>query len=290
MPRARLTSTVSRASPLLGRQPGRGPARRGHAGHRHRDLLHRGHRSLVRHHRGRHLHDHIGHPDHGKFPVRDRRHRRRHHHRPLRHQWHQPGRQVHLRERPGRDRGHPDQRVHDGGTSVSITGQTSTRPPPSASGLGAATSFTVSSGTSITAAISPAEAQGTVDITVTTPAGTSATSSADQFVFKVWPTVTAVSPTAGVPGGHLGHLTGTGSTGASAVKFGTVAGTGLVVNSSTSITVTAPAGSAGTVDVTVTTPVNTSVANPPGDQYPYEAAPTVTGVSPAAGLPAGAPM
>ena len=93
-----------------------------------------------------------------------------------------------------------------GGTSVSITGANFNAATAVSFGAGAATSFTVSSATSITAAISPAEAQGTVDITVTTPAGTSATSSADQFMFKVWPTVTAVSPTAGVPGrGHLGH-------------------------------------------------------------------------------------
>ena len=47
-----------------------------------------------------------------------------------------------------------------------------------------ATNFTVVSDTTITAD-SPA-GTGTVDVTVTTPAGTSATSAADQFTYT-WP-------------------------------------------------------------------------------------------------------
>ena len=52
---------------------------------------------------------------------------------------------------------------------------------------------------------------GTVDVTVTTPSGTSATSSADQFTYLAAPTVTGISPTAGpLGGGTVVTITGTG--------------------------------------------------------------------------------
>jgi hypothetical protein len=73
------------------------------------------------------------------------------------------------------------------------------------------------------------------------------------------PAVTAVSPTSGpVAGGTTVTITGTNFTGATAVQFGAVNATSFTVNSATSITATAPAASAGTVDVTVTTPGGTS--------------------------------
>jgi hypothetical protein len=52
-------------------------------------------------------------------------------------------------------------------------------------GSTAATSFTVNSATSITAT-SPAESAGTVNVTVTTPGGTSATSYHDQFTYNYY--------------------------------------------------------------------------------------------------------
>ena len=123
---------------------------------------------------------------------------------------------------------------------------------------------------------------GTVDVTVTTPGGTSATSSADHFTYTAAPTVTAVSPSAGpVTGGTSVTITGTNLTGQTAVDFGSTAGA-VTADTGTSITVTAPAGSAGTVDVTVTTPVGTS-ATSSADHFTYEGVPTVTGVSPNAG-------
>jgi hypothetical protein len=80
-------------------------------------------------------------------------------------------------------------------------------------------------------------------------------------------------------------ITGTGFTGATVVKFGTTPGTGLVVNSSTSISITSPAETAATVDVTVTTPGGTSVVNAPADQFTFNPppVPTVTAVSPSSG-------
>ena len=81
-------------------------------------------------------------------------------------------------------------------------------------------------------------------------------------------------------------VSGTNLTGATAVDFGTDPGTGITGVTATSLTVTAPAGT-GTVNVTVTTPNGTSALNAPSDQFTYNAAPTVTGVSPNNGPQAG---
>ena len=63
-----------------------------------------------------------------------------------------------------------------------------------------------------------------VDVTVVTPGGTSATSSADRFTYTVpnAPTVTSVSPASGYQGTSVA-VAGTNFTGASAVNFGPTA-------------------------------------------------------------------
>ena len=100
-------------------------------------------------------------------------------------------------------------------------------------------------------------------------------------------TVTGISPTAGPTAGSTTvTITGTGFTGAAAVKFGTTNATSYTVNSSTQITATAPSGSAGTVDIKVTTVGGTSTTSG-SDQYTYAAAPTITTLSPTAGPTAG---
>ena len=82
-------------------------------------------------------------------------------------------------------------------------------------------------------------------------------------------------------------ITGTNFTGATAVKFGVTAAASFTVNSATQITATSPAGSAGAVDITVTTPGGTS-ATGAADQFTYVTpAPTVTGVAPNSGPTAG---
>ena len=61
------------------------------------------------------------------------------------------------------------------------------------------------------------------------------------------PTVTALSPTHGAAaGGNTVTITGTDLTGATAVNFGANAATGFTVDNATTITATAPAGTAGT--------------------------------------------
>ncbi len=181
-----------------------------------------------------------------------------------------------------------------GGTSVTITCTNFT----GATGLSFGTvlaSFTVNSATQITAT-SPLHAMGTVDIMVTTPSGTSATSTADQFTFnQTAPTVTAVSPTSGrSSGGTTVTITGTDFTGATAVKFGTTAATSFTVNSNTQITATSPSHSLGTVDITVTTSYGTS-ATSSADHFTYtfglfasgSGAPAPTDFSAASTVPAG---
>lgn len=170
-----------------------------------------------------------------------------------------------------------------GGTVVTITGTNFTGVNAVSFGGTAASSFTFNSATSITAT-SPA-GTGTVDVRVTTSGGTSATSAADRFTFVPAPTVTSVAPNAGpTTGGTSVTITGTNFSGTTAVTFGATPGA-FTVNSATSITATAPAGT-GTVDVRVTTTGGTS-ATSAADQYNYVPAPTVSSVSPASGPTSG---
>jgi len=168
-----------------------------------------------------------------------------------------------------------------GGTMVTITGTGFTGASAVDFGTTLATSFSIVSATSITAT-SPA-GSGTVDVTVTTVGGKSATTPADQFSYA--PTVSAISPTAGpFAGGTLVTITGTGFIGVTAVDFGTTSAP-IVTVSATSITATSPAGT-GVVDVTVATTAGTSPTTP-ADLFTYVAAPTVSGVSPNVGPGAG---
>ena len=61
-----------------------------------------------------------------------------------------------------------------------------------------------------------------MDVTVTTPGGTTATSAADLFTYDTVPAVTAITPNAGpLAGGTVVTVTGTGFTAGSTVDFGT---------------------------------------------------------------------
>ncbi|MBW4079504.1 MAG: hypothetical protein HIU84_13565, partial [Acidobacteria bacterium] len=100
------------------------------------------------------------------------------------------------------------------------------------------------------------------------------------------PTVTTVSPNAGPTIGNTSvTITGTGFDVAGTtytVDFGGNPATNVVVNSTTSITATSPAGAGpGTVDVTVTNPQGQS-ARSVADHFTY-GGPTVTAVSPNVG-------
>ncbi|HEY3815345.1 MAG TPA: IPT/TIG domain-containing protein, partial [Caulobacteraceae bacterium] len=176
-----------------------------------------------------------------------------------------------------------------GGASVTITGSNFTGATAVKFGANAATSFVVNSATSITA-VSPAGVAGAVDITVTTPQGVSPTNSADIFAYNgsiQAPTVTSVSPNGGPTLGGAGvTISGTNFAGATQVLFGSTPASSFAVNGSTSISALSPAGSAGTVDITVVTSAGTS-ATSANDQFTFTAPPTVTAVSPTSGSTSG---
>jgi hypothetical protein len=133
--------------------------------------------------------------------------------------------------------------------------------------------------------LSPA-GTGSVDVRIVTTAGTSATSAADRYTYLSVPTVTDVSPSNGpTTGGTSVTVFGAGFTDGTTVHFDTALGTDVIVNNSTTLTVTAPANT-GTVDITVTTPGGTS-ATSAMDVYQFVASPTVISVSPSMGLEAG---
>lgn len=147
-------------------------------------------------------------------------------------------------------------------------------------------SFRVVSGSELTAT-APAGAVGTVDVTVTDAFGTSATSASDQFTYAAPPTLTALSPVAGpLGGGSTVTITGTNLAGASSVDFGSTAASSFVVTSASSITAVSPPGPGGTLEVKVTTPGGTSPTGA-SDDFTYEAAPSVSSLSPSDGPPAG---
>ena len=134
---------------------------------------------------------------------------------------------------------------------------------------------------------SPGPAAGTGDVIGSTPSGTSAISTADDFTYEVAPTVSAISPIAGpLAGGTVVTVTGTGFVGASAVMFGGTAGT-ITAVSATQVSATSPAATvAGVVDVTVITSGGPNVTGP-ADQFAYQAVPTVSAVNPLSGPLAG---
>jgi IPT/TIG domain/Galactose oxidase, central domain/Kelch motif len=153
-----------------------------------------------------------------------------------------------------------------GGTAVTVTGSNLAGGSVAFGGIAA-------TGVSCTAAsctaTSPA-GTGTVNVTVTTAGGTSATSAADQFTYQAAPpaapAVTAVSPASGpAAGGTVVTVTGSSLAGGT-VAFGTAAATGVSCTA-TSCTTTSPAGT-GTVNVTVTTSGGTS-ATSSADQFTY---------------------
>jgi large repetitive protein len=138
--------------------------------------------------------------------------------------------------------------------------------------------------------VTPVLPAGTFDVLVTTPGGTNATSSADQFtaLSTPAPVVSGVTPNSGpTSGGTTVTVTGTGFTGATSVSFNGTPGTNVVVASDSKITVTSPAQVAGSANVRVSTPFGLS-AVVSADQFTYVAnLPTVTSISPTSGPSSG---
>jgi hypothetical protein len=183
-----------------------------------------------------------------------------------------------------------------GGTTVTITGNGFTTATSVHFGTAAATSFHINSDTSITA-VSPASplaspGNGPVDVTVTTPLGTSPTVVQDVFTYELAPTILSVNgivPNSGpTAGGTAVTITGTNfvaTDATTAVHFGSTLATQTTVTSTTTITAVSPAGAAGPVTVTVTDAGGTSN----GVTFTYIPAPVITanGINPDSGPTAG---
>jgi alpha-tubulin suppressor-like RCC1 family protein len=166
-----------------------------------------------------------------------------------------------------------------GGTTVTLTGAGFTGATSVVFGTTAGTGLTVVSDTSATVVAPPGS--GTVDIMLTTPSGTTPSSSADRYTYQSLPSVTKLSSKSGpVAGATSLTITGTGFTGATGVSFGGQPAASFTVNSATSITALSPPASAGVVDVTVADTVGTSPISSK-DHFTYT--PTVEGVSPNSG-------
>ncbi len=165
-----------------------------------------------------------------------------------------------------------------GGTAVTITGTNFATGGTVTFGTAAATNVVVVNSTTITAT-APAGSAGAVTVKVTV--GSQSGSLTNGFTYAVVPAVTSVSPNSGpVAGGTAVTITGTNFAAGATVTFGTAAATNVVVVSSTSITATTPAGSAGAVTVKVTVGGQSgSLAS----GFTYIGTPTVTGVAPNTG-------
>jgi alpha-tubulin suppressor-like RCC1 family protein len=169
-----------------------------------------------------------------------------------------------------------------GGATVTIEGDALADATAVQFGAAQAISFTVNPSGTITAT-APAGA-GTVDITVTTPSGTSPTGAADRFTFQHVPTIKKLSlKTGAASGGATVTITGTEFTGASAVYFGQNAAE-FTVSSPTSIVAVAPAGAAGHAEVSVTNTAGTSALSTK-DRFTY--VPVIESLTPDTGPPAG---
>lgn len=127
----------------------------------------------------------------------------------------------------------------------------------------------------------PLGSNGSVDVTVTTPEGTSTIDSASHFTYGPPPSATSVAPFEGPEaGGTEVTITGTNLEEATDVKFGSSDARSFGVQSSTSVTAVAPAGT-GTVGVTVKTPYGTTTSGG-NEQFTYVrtgAAPVVSKLS-----------
>ncbi|MFI5709789.1 IPT/TIG domain-containing protein [Kribbella sp. NPDC051620] len=173
-----------------------------------------------------------------------------------------------------------------GGTRVTVTGTGFTRVRSVKFGVASGTSISVLSSTKL-AVTAPAHSAGRVDIRVITAYGTSAIVAADRYTYVAPPAVSAISPTSGkTAAGTRVTITGARFLHVTSVKFGVASGTSISVLSSTKLAVTAPAHSAGRVDIRVITAYGTS-AIVAADRYTYVAPPRITTVTPNSGTTAG---
>ncbi|RUR01400.1 IPT/TIG domain-containing protein [Labedella endophytica] len=179
----------------------------------------------------------------------------------------------------------PDRGPEVGGTAVTITG-TGLDSTTSVTIDGEEVGFTIVDDTEITL-VTPPHAPETVDVVVTNAGGASAPL---DFTYVGVTTVDTVTPDEGPLAGGTGvTIIGSCFTDATAVLFGDVPATDVVVVSDTVITATAPASIAvGSVDVTVVGAGECGLGGEDGpgtlpDGFEYLAAPLVTELDPERG-------
>jgi hypothetical protein len=153
----------------------------------------------------------------------------------------------------------------DGGTVVTLTGNSFTGAGTVLFDGIAGKNMVLSGDASLTIVTTPHPA-GTVNVVINSFIGTS---NSIQFTYVAGgvPVITGINPVAGPPGTAV-TVTGTGMTSVSGVMFGSTPGTGLSINSDTSITVAAPQHSAGTVDIVVSGPAGSSALTS-ADRYTF---------------------
>jgi hypothetical protein len=123
----------------------------------------------------------------------------------------------------------------------------------------------------------PAQAAGTVDVTVHAPGGISATSSEDEYSYLAHTEITGIEPESTDYDQDV-TISGASFTGATVVEFGSTPALSYDVVNDNEIDAVVPEGT-GTVDVTVTSPAGTSSLSS-ADRYTFVSPPTVSSVSP----------
>lgn len=169
-----------------------------------------------------------------------------------------------------------------GGTMVTVTGTGFDDVSAVKFGTTPGTNLTVISGTQLSI-LTPKHAAGRVDLRIASASrGITVKTRVDQFTFVAAPKITGITPVTGPTAGSTRvKITGSNLIDITAVAFGGTSGTALVVSSSTKLYVTTPAGTAGSVNVTVTGAHGTS-ALVKAARFTYIAPPTITKISPSA--------
>jgi hypothetical protein len=179
---------------------------------------------------------------------------------------------------PTLDRVSPDSGPTAGGTSVTLSGSGFRAGIQVELGGQPATDVVVVSGTELTAT-TPAHADGSVDVVVSTPGGTATL--VQGFTYEDAPTLTAVSPENGpTAGGTSVTITGSDLAGTTSVTFDGVAATDVTVVNDGTVTATTPAHSADFVDVEVSTPAGSASQ---AFAFEYVAQPILLSASPSGG-------
>jgi hypothetical protein len=168
-----------------------------------------------------------------------------------------------------------------GGQTVTITGTNFRSGATVQIGSSPATGVIVTSATSITA-VTPAGALGAVNVIVTNQDDKQSATLSSGFTYVGPPLVTSIDKIAGpLAGGQTVTIYGAGFRTGATVRYGANPATGVTVVNYSTITAMTPAGTAGTVNVSVTN-ADGQTGTLAG-AYSYRPAPIVSSVIPGAG-------